>query len=196
MYIKKTSISLISHHYNFPRTNQPSFFSFQYFINIKIIMGVFTYEMEVITKIPPVKIFNALILDGDKLIPKIVPQAIKTVELIEGDGGPGSIKKITFGEGSQFDYVKHKVEALDKENFIYSYSVIEGDALMKSLEKITYEIKLASSADGGSICKSISKYYTIGNFAITEEQIKAGKEKSSGLFKATEAYLLANPDAY
>lgn len=62
-------------------------------------MGVFTYEMEVVTKIPPAKIFNALILDGDKLIPKIVPQAIKTVELIEGDGGPGSIKKITFGEG-------------------------------------------------------------------------------------------------
>ncbi|XP_044484699.1 major allergen Pru ar 1-like [Mangifera indica] len=159
-------------------------------------MGVFTYEMEVVTKIPPAKIFNALIHDGDKLIPKIVPQAIKTVELIEGDGGPGSIKKITFGEGSQFDYVKHKVEALDKENFIYSYSVIEGDALMKSLEKITYEIKLAPSPDGGSLCKNISKYYTIGDFAITGEQIKAGKEKSSGLFKAIEAYLLANPDAY
>ncbi|XP_044487218.1 major allergen Pru ar 1-like [Mangifera indica] len=160
-------------------------------------MGVFTYEMEVVTKIPPAKIFSALVLDGDKLIPKIVPQAIKTVELIKGDGGPGSIKKITFGEGSQFDYVKHKVEALDKENFIYNYSVIEGDALMKSLEKITNEIKLASSPDDvGSICKSISKYYTIGDFSITEEQIKAGKEKSSGLFKAIEAYLLANPDAY
>ncbi|XP_044484700.1 major allergen Pru ar 1-like [Mangifera indica] len=155
-------------------------------------MGVFTCEMEVVTKILPAKIFNALILDGDKLIPKIVPQAIK---LIEGDGGPGSIMKITFGEGFLFDYVKDKVEALDKENFIYSYSLIEGDALIKSLEKITNEIKLAPSPDHGSICKSISKYYTIGDFAITDEQIKAGKEKSSGLFKAIEAYLLANPDA-
>ncbi|KAK2645162.1 hypothetical protein Ddye_020357 [Dipteronia dyeriana] len=62
-------------------------------------MGVFTYEMEVITKIPAAKIFNAVILDGDNLLPKIIPQAIKNVELIEGDGGPGSIKKITFGEG-------------------------------------------------------------------------------------------------
>ncbi|KAJ0034968.1 hypothetical protein Pint_24422 [Pistacia integerrima] len=158
-------------------------------------MGVFTYEMEVVTKIPPTKIFKAFVLDGDSLIPKIAPQAIKNVELIEGDGGPGSIKKITFGEGYQFDYVKHKVEALDKENLTYSYSVIEGDALMKSLEKITYEIKIASSPDGGSICKSISQYYTVGDFEIKEEQIKAGKEKSSGLFKALEAYLLANPDA-
>ncbi|KAJ0093705.1 hypothetical protein Patl1_24958 [Pistacia atlantica] len=149
-------------------------------------MGVFTYEMEVVTKIPPTKIFKAFVLEGDSLIPKIVPQAIKNVELIQGDGGPGR---------SQFDYVKHKVEALDKENLTYSYSVIEGDALMKSLEKITYEIKISSSPDGGSICKSISKYYTVGDFEIKEEQIKAGKEKSSGLFKALEAYLLANPDA-
>ena len=92
--------------------------------------------------------------------------------------------------------MKHKVEALDKENLTYSYSVIEGDALMKALEKITYEIKIASSPNGGSICKSISKYYTIGEFEIKEEQIKAGKEKASGMFKAIEAYLLANPDAW
>ncbi|KAJ0034967.1 hypothetical protein Pint_24421 [Pistacia integerrima] len=149
-------------------------------------MGVFTYEMEVVTKIPPTKIFKTFVLEGDSLIPKIVPQAIKNVELIQGDGGPGR---------SQFDYVKHKVEALDKKNLTYSYSVIEGDPLMKSLEKITYEIKISSSPDGGSICKSISKYYTVGDFEIKEEQIKAGKEKSSGLFKALEAYLLANPDA-
>ncbi|KAJ0092889.1 hypothetical protein Patl1_24967 [Pistacia atlantica] len=67
---------------------------------------------------------------------------------------------------------------------------------MKSLEKITYEIKIASSPDGGSICKSNSKYFTVGDFEIKEEQIKGGKEKASGLFKAIEAYLLTNPNAY
>ncbi|XWS14141.1 hypothetical protein CRYUN_Cryun36dG0098000 [Craigia yunnanensis] len=158
-------------------------------------MGVFTYEAEIVTAIPPAKLFQAFVLDGDKLIPKIVPKAFKSVEIIEGDGGPGSIKKITFGDGSQFNYVKHKVEAVDKDSFTYSYSVIEGDALMNTLEKITYETKLESSPEGGSICKSISKYYTIGNFEIKEEEIKAGKDKALGLFKAIEAYLLANPDA-
>ncbi|OMO77767.1 hypothetical protein COLO4_25008 [Corchorus olitorius] len=29
---------------------------------------------------------------------------------------------------------------------------------------------------------------------IKEEEIKAGKEKALGLYKAVEAYLLANPD--
>ncbi|WRX22973.1 Bet v I/Major latex protein - like 10 [Theobroma cacao] len=64
-----------------------------------VIMGVFTYESEIVTAIPPAKMFKACILDGDKLIPRIVPRAFKNVEYIEGNGEPGSIKKITFGEG-------------------------------------------------------------------------------------------------
>ncbi|XVF28257.1 hypothetical protein REPUB_Repub15cG0014100 [Reevesia pubescens] len=146
-------------------------------------MGVFTYESEVVTSIPAAKMFKACILDGDNLIPKIVPQAFKSVEYIEGNG-------------SQFNYMKQKVEALDRENFVYSYSVIEGDALMNTLEKITYETKLEPSPAGGSICKTTSKYYTIGDFELKEEGIKAGKEKALGMFKAIESYLLANPNAY
>ncbi|KAJ9699686.1 hypothetical protein PVL29_005516 [Vitis rotundifolia] len=145
-------------------------------------MCVITYEHEITSSIPPAKMFKAFILDSDKLIPKILPQVIKSTEIIEGDGGPGSIKKIMFGE--------------DKDNFTYSYSVIEGDALMGTLESISYEVKLVASPDGGSICKSTSKYHTKGDFEITEDQIKAGKEKAMGLFKAVEAYLLAHPDAY
>ncbi|XVE90501.1 hypothetical protein DITRI_Ditri20bG0082700 [Diplodiscus trichospermus] len=158
-------------------------------------MGVFTFESEVVTAIPPAKMFKACILDGDKLIPKIVPKAFKSVEYIQGNGEPGSIKKITFGEGSQFNYMKEKVEAIDKESMVYSYSVIEGDALMNKLEKITYDVKLEPSPSGGSICKTTSKYYTIGEFDIKEEAIKAGKEKTLGIFKAVEAYLLENLDA-
>ncbi|KAG4157328.1 hypothetical protein ERO13_D02G056600v2 [Gossypium hirsutum] len=159
-------------------------------------MGVFTYESEIVTAIPPAKMFKACILDGDTLIPQILPQAFKSVEYIEGNGEAGSIKKVTFGEGSQFKYVKQKVEAVDKDKFVYIYSVIEGDALMDKLEKISYETKLETSPDGGSVCKTTSKYYTIGEFELKEEGIKAGKEKALGMFKAIEAYLLANPNTY
>ncbi|KAK8365538.1 hypothetical protein V6Z12_A02G061800 [Gossypium hirsutum] len=126
-------------------------------------MGVFTYQSEIVTAIPPAKMFKACILDGDTLIPKI----------------PGSIRKVTFAQGNQFNYMKQKVEALDKENFEYIYSVIEGDPLMNMLDKITYEIKLEASPGGGSICKTSSKYYTIGDIELKEEAIKAGKEKAS-----------------
>ena len=63
-------------------------------------MGVFTYETETTSIIAPAKLFKAFVLDGDNLIPKVAPHAIKSAEIIEGNGGPGTIKKITFGEGS------------------------------------------------------------------------------------------------
>ncbi|KAA8518140.1 hypothetical protein F0562_015614 [Nyssa sinensis] len=159
-------------------------------------MGVITYDMEITSPIPPTKMFKVFVLDFDNLIPKILPQAIKSVEIIHGDGGAGTIKLITFGEGSQFKSVKHQVDRIDKDNFTYSYSIIEGDALMGILESISYEIKIEASPDGGSICKNSSKYHTKGDAQITEEQIKGGKDKAAGMFKAVEAYLLANPDAY
>ncbi|KAJ9154564.1 hypothetical protein P3X46_027884 [Hevea brasiliensis] len=159
-------------------------------------MGVAAYDLEVTSPVPPAKLFKAFVLDNDDLIQKVIPQAISNVEILEGDGGPGTVRKVTFGEGSQFKYVKHRIEEIDKENLIYRYSVIEGDALMNVLEKISNEIKFEASADGGSICKNNSTYFTIGDFELKQEQIKAGKEKSLEIFKAVEAYLLENPDTY
>ncbi|KDP37391.1 hypothetical protein JCGZ_08402 [Jatropha curcas] len=137
-------------------------------------MGVVSYELVVTSSIPPAKLYKALVLDADTLLPKIVPEAF---------------------ESSQFKYSKHKIEAIDKENFKFSHSVIEGDMLMNVIEKITYDIELEQSPDGGCVCKESSKYYTIGDFELNADQIKAGKEKALGLFKAVEAYLLANPNA-
>ncbi|XP_062108687.1 major allergen Pru av 1-like [Humulus lupulus] len=159
-------------------------------------MGVFTYETEFTSTIPPARLFKAFVLDGDNLIPKIAPQAIKQVKILEGDGGAGTMKKITFGEGSTFNYVKHRVESVDQDNLCHSYTLIEGDALTDKLEKISYETKLAASPDGGSIIKTVSSYYTIGDAEIKEENVKEGKEKASQLFKLFEKYLNDHPDAY
>ena len=68
-------------------------------------MGVCTYETEITSCIPPHRLFKAFVLDGDNLIPKIAPQAIKQVDILEGDGGPGTIKKITFAEGKFFIFI-------------------------------------------------------------------------------------------
>ncbi|XP_027166181.1 major allergen Pru ar 1-like [Coffea eugenioides] len=76
------------------------------------------------------------------------------------------------------------------------YSVIESDALKEGIEKFTNEIKFEASPDGGSICKTTSSIYTKGDAKIPEGEIQGGRQRSLGLFKAVEAYLLANPDAY
>ena len=61
-------------------------------------MAPITYSSEMTSPIPPARLFKAAILD-DTLLPKILPQAIKSVEILEGDGGAGTIKLSKFGEG-------------------------------------------------------------------------------------------------
>ncbi|KAH6770292.1 hypothetical protein C2S52_015095 [Perilla frutescens var. hirtella] len=157
-------------------------------------MVAITYDIEIPSPVPATKIFKAVVLDADTLIPKIMPQAIKNVEILEGDGGVGTVKVIHFGEGSQYKSVKHRVDAIDKENLTHTYSIIEGDALSDVIESITYHIKIVPTEEGGSICKNRSIYNTKGDAQISEENIKEGKEKATAMFKAIEAYLQANPD--
>ena len=58
-----------------------------------------TFIQEFTTSVPPAKMFKALILDSHNLIPNLVPQSIKSIELVQGDGGVGSIKQTNFSEG-------------------------------------------------------------------------------------------------
>ncbi|GLT43173.1 hypothetical protein SLA2020_171430 [Shorea laevis] len=158
-------------------------------------MGVTTVTEEITTSIPPSGMFKALILDSHILVPKLMPQAFKSIEFVQGDGGVGTIKQTNFAEGGHYKYMKHKIEALDVNNCYCKYSLIEGDMLGDSLESITYEVKF-EAAGAGSVCKMTSHYHTKGDLALQEEEIKAGKDKASGMYKLVEEYLVANPDVY
>lgn len=159
-------------------------------------MGFASYTDEYTSPIAASRIFKASIVDSHNLIPKLLPQGIQSIELIQGDGGAGSIKKINFIDGRNFNSVKYHIDELSEENYTYKYTLLEGDALVENLEKITYEVKFESSASGGTISKVTSKYYTKGDFMLKEEDIKAGKDKVLMMYKVVEAYLLQNPDAY
>ncbi|KAF2313864.1 hypothetical protein GH714_018397 [Hevea brasiliensis] len=87
-------------------------------------MAVVTFTDEFTSSVAAKKLFTALILDADNLIPKLMPQAFKSIETIQGNGGPGSIKKMTFAEdaGPGLTHVKHRIDALDEEKMTYSYT--------------------------------------------------------------------------
>ncbi|KAK1426143.1 hypothetical protein QVD17_14812 [Tagetes erecta] len=155
-------------------------------------MGVITYTDEHTSPVLPARIFKASILDSHNLMPKLLPDAIKNVEFIKGDGQAGSIKQINFAIG----FAKHHIDELDEKTFTYKYTLIEGMGISDKIEKVCYDIKFEGSADGGTISKMTTTIYTHGDFEIKEEELKAGKEKISGLYKVVEAYLIKNPDAY
>ncbi|XP_060210699.1 major allergen Pru ar 1-like [Lycium barbarum] len=154
------------------------------------------WEIRHCSPIPPSRIFKASIIDSHNLIPKLLPQAIKRVEFVQGDGGVGSVKQINLAEGSSFKSIKYRIDELNEKTFTYKYTLIEGEALIEKLEKITYDVKFEKTVDGGSISKVTSEYYIEGDFKLNEEEIKAGKERVLAMYKAVEAYLLQNPDAY
>ncbi|WOG96385.1 hypothetical protein DCAR_0415720 [Daucus carota subsp. sativus] len=159
-------------------------------------MGFASYTDEYTSPIAPSRIFKASIVDSHNLIPKLLPQGIKGIDLIQGNGGAGSIKQVNFIDGRNFNSVKYHVDELSEDNYTYNYTLLEGDALVENLEKITYEVKFEASPSGGTISKVTSKYYTKGDFMLKEEDIKAGKDKVLLMYKVVEAYLLQNPDAY
>ncbi|KAJ1375970.1 START-like domain superfamily [Sesbania bispinosa] len=159
-------------------------------------MGVSTFTHDHSSPVAPSRMFKALITDSRTLLPKLLPQFVKDVNLIQGDGAAGSIEQINFVEGSPFKYIKHRIDLVDNNNLVCKYTMIEGDPLGDKLESIAYEVKLEATSDGGCLCKMTSKYNTIGEYEVKEEEIKEGRESSIGICKVVEAYLLENPQVY
>ncbi|KAM7485275.1 hypothetical protein LguiA_001284 [Lonicera macranthoides] len=104
--------------------------------------------------IPKSRLFKALALDSHNLIPKIIPEAIKSIQLSRGNGGAGTIKQINLAQGDT--HVKYYVDALNEDECVYTYSLIEGDQLTDKLEKITYEVQFKTLENGGAVSKVTS----------------------------------------
>ncbi|KAI4351502.1 hypothetical protein L6164_005868 [Bauhinia variegata] len=156
-------------------------------------MAVFTFEEEIHSTAPPAKLYKALVTDSDTVIPKAV-EAIQSVEIVEGSGGVGVVKKFTFIEGGKTGHVLHKVEAIDEANYAYNYSLVGGDPFPETVDKISFETKLAAGPNGGSVGKIVAKYHTKGDAKPSDQELAAGRAKGETLFKAVEAFVLANPD--
>lgn len=63
-------------------------------------MGVIVDEQALTCSIPHARIFKAFIVDSNNLIPKILPTVFKSIEYTSGNGEPGSIKVLSYYEGT------------------------------------------------------------------------------------------------
>ena len=62
-------------------------------------MAVVTVSQEITSPVAAPRLFKAMALERHILIPKLLPHAFKSVEVVEGDGGVGTVTKTTFAEG-------------------------------------------------------------------------------------------------
>ncbi|XP_010068424.1 major strawberry allergen Fra a 1-3-like [Eucalyptus grandis] len=91
-------------------------------------MGEFSCSTMITSSIPEAKAFEAIV-NANNLISGVLMPILKSVEFVE---------EFTSIEGNRDRTMKHKVEALDNDNFTYCYSITEGDALGTTFEMITY----------------------------------------------------------
>ncbi|KDP36247.1 hypothetical protein JCGZ_09812 [Jatropha curcas] len=164
-------------------------------------MGIVTFEGQIESPLPPAKLFRMIILEADTNVSKVAPNAIKNFET-HGDGGPGTVRKITFGDGSPITHVIETVDFMDIEKCTYHYSIIGGDPTLidtSVVEKMSFQLRFEQTPNGGTCAKRSAKGYTIDGAEVNEEEVRAGLEKTTqlfyGIFKIFEAYALANPDA-
>ena len=69
-------------------------------------MGVTIFKQEFASPVPPQRMFKALILDSHNLLHKLMPQAIQSIDILQGDGGAGTIKQINFAKGKILPWLK------------------------------------------------------------------------------------------
>ncbi|PIA61229.1 hypothetical protein AQUCO_00300629v1 [Aquilegia coerulea] len=157
-------------------------------------MGLSGFTMEITSSVSAVRMFNAAVLDGHKLAPKLMPALVVSSLILEGDGGVGTIKQINFTEASQFSFIKERVDVLNKEHLEYKVTVIEGGHIGKKVEWVTNHIKVDSTDNGGCVYKLCCEYKTLSGIEYTEEEVHRAKNGIIVMVKAIEAYLVENPD--
>ncbi|CAI0452979.1 unnamed protein product [Linum tenue] len=139
-------------------------------------MGVTTATHEFKSSIPAPRMFKALVQDSANFFPKIMPQ-FKS-EVVQGDGGVGSILKTCYPEE-------------DPASYYAKYTVIEGGPLSDNVESVVNEVKIEPAGDG-SIVRATNHYHTKGG-AADKAMIDAIGEKTLSMYKLVQDYLLANP---
>ncbi|VAH90036.1 unnamed protein product [Triticum turgidum subsp. durum] len=156
-----------------------------------------THEIE--SPVAASRLFRAGVMDWHTLAPKLAPHIVASAHPVEGEGGIGSVRQFNFTSADlaamPFSLMKERLEFIDADKCECKSTLIEGGGIGTAIEMATSHIKVEAAANGGSVVKVESTYKLLPGVEVNDEITKA-KESVTAIFKAAEAYLVANPDAY
>ncbi|KAJ9554881.1 hypothetical protein OSB04_009495 [Centaurea solstitialis] len=112
--------------------------------------GTLSEESEV--KVPASKAWD---LFGTLELGKVVTgKLVEAIDVVEGDGGTGTILKLTLKPGLGFSWYSEKFTKVDNENRVKEAEVVEGGFLDFgfTLYRVRFEIKENPNDDTGSSC--------------------------------------------
>jgi hypothetical protein len=132
--------------------------------------------------------------NSHELLPQLMPEIFESIDLEEGDGGPGSIFVLTMGPampGGRGRIVRERVDVRDDDRHKLKHTTIEGGDPRYS--SFTSTIKYESGPYRGSSIRTWSAKYTpaAGMSAPPPEDMKRLTEK---ITDAIHTYAAENPD--
>ncbi|OEL17879.1 hypothetical protein BAE44_0021102 [Dichanthelium oligosanthes] len=99
------------------------------------------------------EVYGSLVLG--QLVPELLPQVLSKVELVEGDGGVGTVLLVTFPPAGKY---KEKFTMVDNEKYIKEAAVIEGGFLDLGFKKYVVRFEIVGQEDGTTIIRSTIEY--------------------------------------
>ncbi|KAK1295344.1 Major pollen allergen Bet v 1-D/H [Acorus calamus] len=160
-----------------------------------MVVGSFTSECE--TSISVERLWKAGVQDAHNLMPKLLSHTIKSVEVIQGDGGVGTIKQLNFTEVvPEYSYTKDRIDVIDHANHVFKYTIFEGGVVGKRVKWYSFELKYEPTAAGGCTQKVKVEYDSIDGTFPTDDEAAGIKHWVSEMVTAMETYLKENPNAY
>ncbi|PON77556.1 Major latex protein domain containing protein [Parasponia andersonii] len=123
-----------------------------------MISGQLSHELEV--KVPASQVWELYgTLRLAKLVEEQLSSTIQKIDLVEGDGGVGTILHLIFvpGAASYSDY-KEKFTKVDNENRVKEAEVVEGGYLELGFSLYRVRLEIIEKDDHSSIIKSTIEY--------------------------------------
>ncbi|PKA62229.1 Pathogenesis-related protein 1 [Apostasia shenzhenica] len=157
-----------------------------------MVAGSFTRDY--LSPVAPSRIWKAGIFDSQNLLPKLLPDLIASVDILEGDGGAGTIKQYNAAEDvKEFRFIKERTDILDNENRIMKETVINGGFIGSLVKSYGFSFDLKEDSNGGTAGKVTVFYEALGDTPLTTEEEEKVIGPTHFMIKAIEQYLIANP---
>ncbi|BBN03232.1 hypothetical protein MPTK1_2g21850 [Marchantia polymorpha subsp. ruderalis] len=154
-----------------------------------------TFETEVVLALPASRLWKSM-KDANTLFPKVAPEVMASIEVVGGADAapaPGAVRIIKFGSvAPEGAYVKEQLVSLDHDTMTVVSAEMEGGHLAAGFTKWEATMHLVPEGDASVKVHFSFEYEGPGPVDVSVAQATQGTPM---LFKALEAYLLANPDA-
>ncbi|KAJ1272553.1 hypothetical protein BS78_06G211100 [Paspalum vaginatum] len=104
------------------------------------------------------KVYGGLL--AGQLVPQLLPELFSKVEVVEGDGGVGTVLLVSFppGTSGSSETSKEKFTKIDNENYIKESLIIEGGFLDHGFKRYLVRFEIIRKEEKSSIIRSTIEY--------------------------------------